>query len=96
MALEFDDLEVEKALEVALQLHNSVPHSATGVSPYSSMFGFEPTFPGWQHLRQDDATSRGITREEVVYHMSKRVPQLVARNRADSPHAGVYPTRWWR
>ena len=65
MALEFDDLEVEKALEVALQLHNSVPHSATGVSPYSSMFGFEPTFPGWQHLRQDDATSRRITREEA-------------------------------
>ena len=30
MALEFDDLEVEKALEVALQIHNSDPHSVSG------------------------------------------------------------------
>jgi hypothetical protein len=49
-------------------VRRSGTHSATGASPYCSMFGFEPTFPGWQHLRQDDATSRRIMREEANIH----------------------------
>lgn len=31
-------------------VHNSTPHPATGMSPYSFLFGVEPILPGWESL----------------------------------------------
>lgn len=57
--------KLEDALAAAVSVHNSCPHSATGVSPYYALFGMEPTFPGWQKYRQqDDAQLRQLQQQE--------------------------------
>lgn len=57
----FDD-----ALYTAVSVHNSCPHSATGVSPFYALFGFEPTLPGWQKYRdQHDGALQKHRQHEV-------------------------------
>lgn len=56
----------DEALESAVAVHNATPHHALGISPFSAVFGFEPTLPGWQKYRnQHDSSLRHLRRQEV-------------------------------
>lgn len=64
--LMMDKSDFEAAVALAVAVHNSCPHSALGVSPFYSLFGFEPTLPGWQCYRnQHDGQLRLLQREEM-------------------------------
>jgi transposase InsO family protein len=61
------DSTFEDALQDAITVHNSTPHSATGYSPNYGMFGMELALPGWQKYRREakDSTMRFVgLREE--------------------------------
>ena len=46
--------------------HNAIPSLATNYSPYSVLFGFEPTFPGWQRIRPKLTSDRiEVNRHEI-------------------------------
>lgn len=58
--------DFDEALENAVAVHNSCPHVAHGVSPFSFLFGFEPTLPGWQKYRdQHDGELRKQRQLEI-------------------------------
>lgn len=47
-------ISFQEALADAESIHNATPHASTGESPYASLFGFEPTLPGWQAFAKRD------------------------------------------
>lgn len=47
-----------QALDDAVGVHNTTPHSSTGVSPHFALFGTEPSLPGWQRYRASDPIQR--------------------------------------
>lgn len=51
------------ALEDAVAIHNTTPHSMTGLSPFFMMFGAEPTLPGWSKYRDSDPSNKELLRE---------------------------------
>lgn len=53
-AIEQGSINYEEMLQDAIAIHNSVPHSSTGQSPYFLLFGFEPVFPGLQAFRSNE------------------------------------------
>lgn len=58
-----------QALRDAVAVHNATPNMGTGESPYCSLFGFEPTLPGWQFFRRkEDASVRKATMREHRHH----------------------------
>lgn len=58
-ASEWKGVTFQEALADAECIHNATPHATTGESPYASLFGFEPTLPGWQTFaRRESVTDR--------------------------------------
>jgi hypothetical protein len=51
-------------------VHNSIPSLVHGQSPFFVLFGFEPTFPGWQRLKSiSDPEKRILSRSEVRHRI---------------------------
>jgi transposase InsO family protein len=81
-------------LRDAVLVHNATPHVATGVSPYCSLFGCEPVFPGWQQLAHSDAFERGgLSRGEARFKALVR-DGLVRARRAAVPREAVSVGDW--
>ena len=69
----------------AVAVHNAIPHSSTGFSPYCMLFGDEPVFPGWQRLKpRTTRRLRGSVRREARHRQMIRHALEVERQVVDS------------
>lgn len=72
--------DFETILADVTMVHNSIPTTTNGHSPFFILFGLEPTFPGWQCLKQEiSEDSRTITRSEARHRLILK-SELVARD----------------
>ena len=66
--------DFHQILVMATLVHNAVPHSATGISPYGALFGREPLLPGWQGYQVDTSESDRLSniQETALQHQMRK------------------------
>ena len=69
------DVAFPAALQDAVLAYNSIPHSATGESPFFCLFGFEAALPEWQKfaVREGEAVRRAKLQDLRARHMMRSI-----------------------
>ena len=75
-------------------MHNSIPTTFHGFSPFFILFGIEPTFPGWQQLKKEvDESLRSVSRQEARHRLLIH-DELIARDISLMDSPTFVPGQW--
>jgi transposase InsO family protein len=87
-----DELDFPAALADAVMAHNASPLEGTGESPFSMLFGMEPTLPGWQQLRRSipEKGRKAVINDRRMRDMMKAQvrTELIAKSEPDEVEVG--------